>query len=124
MGISGQLRVRIIMRVRKFVVILSFGLGLLFTAAGIAPAQASSDSTRRVVRKLVPNYPELAKKMNLAGTVRVLATLAPDGTVRSLEAMGGNPVFIKAAEDSLYKWKFASAAVETKEVVELHFNPQ
>jgi len=112
------------MRVRKFVVILSFGLGLLSTAAGIAQGQASSDNTRRVVRKLVPNYPELAKRMNLTGTVRVLATVAPDGTVRSVEAMGGSPVLIKATEDSLYKWKFASAAVETKEIIELHFNPE
>jgi protein TonB len=112
------------MRVRNPVVILFFGLGLLLTSAGIAQGQASSDSTRRIVHKLMPNYPELAKKMNLTGTVRVLATVAPDGTVRSVEAMGGSPVLIKATEDSLYKWKFASAAVETKEVIELHFNPQ
>lgn len=112
------------MRVRNPVVILFFSLGLLFTSAGEAQGQASSDSARRIVRKVVPNYPELAKKMNLSGTVRVLATVAPDGTVRSVEATGGSPVLIKATEDSLYKWKFASAAVETKEVVELHFNPQ
>lgn len=112
------------MRICNRVVILFFSLGLLFASAGKAQGQASSDSTRRVVHKLVPNYPELAKKMNLTGTVKVLATVAPDGTVRSVEAIGGSPVLIKATEDSLYKWKFASAAVETKEVIELHFNPQ
>jgi len=112
------------MRRRNLVVILFFGLALLLASAGKAQDQVSSDSTRRVVRKVVPNYPELAKKMNLGGTVRILATVAPDGTVRSVEARGGSPLLIKAAEDSLYKWKFASAAVETKESVELHFNPQ
>lgn len=112
------------MRLRNRVVILFFGFGLLFASNGKAQGQASPVSARRIVRKLVPNYPELAKKMNLAGTVKVLATVAPDGTVRSVEAVGGSPLLIKAAEDSLYKWKFSSAAVETKEVIELHFNPQ
>ncbi len=112
------------MRLRNLVILLLFGLALLFASAGKAQTQASSDSTRRVVRKIVPNYPELAKKMNLTGTVRVLATVSPDGTVRSLQAMGGSPVLIKATEDSVYKWKFATAATETKEVVELHFNPE
>src|SRR6266542_2096792 len=109
------------MRLRNLVV-LFFGLALLFPAAGTAQAQASSDSNRRVLRKLVPNYPELAKRMNLTGTVRVLATVSPDGTVRSVAALGGSPVLIKATEDALYKWKFAPAALETKELIELHFN--
>lgn len=111
------------MRLRNLIV-LFFGLALLLASTGQAQGQAPSESTRRIVRKLVPNYPELAKRMNLAGTVRVLATVAPDGTVRRVEAMGGSPLLIKAAEDSLYKWKFATAAVETKELIELHFNPQ
>jgi TonB family protein len=123
MRTSGQLRVRI-MRRRNLVVILFFGLLLVFASAGKGQGQASSDSTRRVVHKVVPNYPELARKMNLTGTVRVLATVSPNGTVRSLQAMGGSPVLIKATEDSVYKWKFATAAVETKEVIELHFNPE
>jgi TonB family protein len=123
MRTSRQLRVRN-MRLRNLVILLLFGLALLFASAGKAQGQASSDSTRRVVHKVVPNYPELAKKMNLTGTVRVLATVSPDGTVRSLEAVGGSPVLIRATEDSVYKWKFATAATETKEVIELHFNPQ
>jgi TonB family protein len=112
------------MRLPNPVVVLFFGLALLFASVGKAQAQASSEGTRRVVRKVVPSYPELAKKMNLTGTVRVLATVSPDGTVRSLQAMGGSPVLIKATEDSVYKWKFATAATETKEVVELHFTPE
>lgn len=111
------------MRLRNLVVIFLgsvVALGLVGTVQG----QASSESARRIVRKIQPNYPELARKMGLTGTVRVLATVAPDGTVRTIEAMGGSPVLIKAAEDSIYKWKFASAAVETKEVIELRFNPQ
>jgi TonB family protein len=107
----------------RILIVLSFGLALLFLSAGTAQAQASSDSNRRVVRKLVPTYPDLARKMNLTGTVKVRATVARDGAVRSVEAIGGNPLLIRASEDALYKWKFAPAAAETKELIELHFNP-
>lgn len=110
------------MRLRNLMV-LFFGLPLLLASAAKGQAPASPDNARRVVRKLVPNYPELARKMKMSGTVKILATVAPDGTVRSVQPMGGSPVLIQASEDALHQWKFAPAAVETKEVIELHFNP-
>jgi TonB family protein len=68
-------------------------------------------------------YPELAKKMNLGGTVRVVAVVAPDGNVKSVEPVGGSPVLLKAAQDAVAKWKFAPGT-ESKEILELHFTPQ
>jgi len=54
----------------------------------------------------------------------VLATVAPDGTVRSVQPMGGSPVLIQSASDAVSKWKFAPASAESKELIELHFDPQ
>jgi TonB family protein len=79
---------------------------------------------RRILRKTMPNYPDIAKKMNLGGTVKVLATVAPDGTVKTVQPMGGSPLLIQAAEDAVYKWKFAPGNAESKEPVELHFNSE
>ena len=62
--------------------------------------------------------------MNLAGTVKVLAIVAPDGTVKSVQPMGGSPVLIQAAQDAVYKWKFAPASAESKEPLELRFDAQ
>ena len=84
--------------------------------------QPSAEGLRRIVRKAQPTYPEIAKRMNLSGTVRVIAVVATDGEVRSVEPLGGSPVLLKAAEDAVTKWKFA-AGPESKEIVELHFNP-
>jgi TonB family protein len=96
----------------------------LLGAGGSAQNQPSSetDSARRVVRKTTPAYPEIAKRMNLGGTVRVIAVVAADGNVKSVEPMGGSPVLIKAAEDAVAKWKFAPGG-ESREMVELHFTP-
>ena len=60
--------------------------------------------------------------MKLGGTVKVVAVVAADGNVKSVEPMGGSPVLLKAAEDAVAKWKFAPGS-ESKETVELHLNP-
>jgi TonB family protein len=109
------------MRVRRLLVL--FLLISCLVAAGMGQSQASS-AERRVVRKALPSYPEIAKRMNLTGTVKVLATVAPDGTVKSVQPMGGSPVLIQAAEDAVYKWKFVPASAESKEPIELRFDPQ
>src|SRR5438477_6827092 len=95
---------------------------LLGSASMAQNQQPSAEVLRRIVRKTLPIYPEIAKKMNLSGTVRVIAVVAPDGEVKSVEPLGGSPVLLKAAEDAVTKWKFA-AGPESKEIVELHFNP-
>ncbi len=84
--------------------------------------QTVPESGRKVVRKMPPLYPDIARKMNLVGTVRVVASVSADGGVKSVEPVGGSPVLIKAAEEAVVKWKFAPGG-ESKEVVEFHFNP-
>jgi TonB family protein len=84
--------------------------------------QSSTENVRRIVRQTAPSYPELARRMNLGGTVKVVAVVAADGNVKSVEPVGGSPVLIKAAQDAVAKWKFAPGA-ESKEIVELHFTP-
>jgi membrane protein involved in colicin uptake len=61
--------------------------------------------------------------MNIAGTVKVYAIIAPDGTVKSVEPVGGSPLLVQAAQDAISRWKFVPAAGESKELVELHFHP-
>jgi len=108
----------------QHVLILFLGSSTLFGPMGTAQGQQSStENVRRIVRQTAPMYPELAKKMNLGGTVRVVAVVAPDGNVKSVEPMGGSPVLLKAAQDAVAKWKFAPGT-ESKEILELHFTPQ
>lgn len=84
--------------------------------------QTSSESGRKVVRRLTPSYPEIAKKLSLGGTVKVVAVVAADGDVKSVEPKGGSPILLKAAEDAVAKWKFASGG-ESREIIEVRFAP-
>jgi TonB family protein len=99
---------------------------LLLTVSLPAPAQDSDagDHGRKVARRVQPVYPELAKQMRITGTVRLVAVVAPSGTVKLTQPVGGNPVLLKAAEDAVIKWKFVPAPEESKEIIELHFSPE
>jgi len=111
------------MRARHLLVLFLLLSGCLM-ASKTAQSQSSSPESRHVVRKALPVYPEIARRMNLVGTVKVVATVAPDGTVKSVQPMGGSPVLIQSASDAVSKWKFAPASAESKEVIEMHFDPQ
>src|SRR5258708_28072859 len=108
----------------RHLLILFFLLPCCFLALITAQSQSSSSESRHAVRKSLPVYPEIARRMNLTGTVKVLATVAPDRTVRSVQPMGGSPVLIQSASDAVSKWKFAPASAESKELIELHFDPR
>ena len=96
--------------------------GTLVCAADKPSDKSSTD--RKVVQRVVPAYPELARTANITGTVRLLVMVAPNGSVKSVQAIGGNPVLIRAAQDAVSNWKFSPATEETREPVELHFAPQ
>jgi membrane protein involved in colicin uptake len=54
--------------------------------------------------------------------VKLRATIAPNGSVKSIESVGGNPLLIKAAHEAVKKWRYAPAADETRESIELRFD--
>jgi len=62
--------------------------------------------------------------LNLEGLVKLRVTVAPEGSVKASEVVGGNPVLAKAAQDAVARWKWAAAPRETREIVELRFHPK
>ena len=108
----------------RCVAVLILALSYCFGPAGSAQGQQSSSNEggRRVVRKVNPTYPEEAKRLNLGGTVRVVAVVAPDGNVKKVEPVGGSPLLVQAAEGAISQWKYAPGA-ESRETIELHFTP-
>ncbi len=111
---------------RQAISISIIGL-LVFVAAFGATVNAQEEaitSARKIVSRVIPVYPELARRMNLEGSVKLLVIVAPNGTVKSIQAVGGSPVLLKAAENSVYKFRWAPAKDESKELVEMKFHPE
>lgn len=101
-----------------------FILLLLLPVVKAASAQDSDTprQVREVVHRVPPTYPDLARRLQISGMVRLRATVAPNGSVKFVEPVGGNPLLIKAAQEAVANWKYAPAPDETRELVEFRFN--
>jgi TonB family protein len=78
--------------------------------------------------KVRPVYPELARRMNLAGTVHVALVVDTTGKVISAKAVDGSPVLRGSAELAVKQWRFKPATMNGKPVtgsgtVAVTFNP-
>jgi TonB family protein len=100
----------------------TFRLLLLVCALGSFAQHEPSEGSRKILNRVAPQYPEIARSMNLAGNVKVEAVVAPNGIVKSVEVRGGHPVLVRAAESAIYKWKWAPASHETREPIEVRFD--
>jgi TonB family protein len=88
-----------------------------------ALAQSGPEEGKRKVKtKVAPSYPELAKRMNVTGRVKIEVIITPDGRVKSTRALGGHPLLVQACLDALKEWKFVAAPEETTQVVEFEFS--
>jgi periplasmic protein TonB len=60
----------------------------------------------RVLNRVNPVYPPLARQTRISGTVRLHAIIAKDGTVQQLEVMSGHPLLVQAALDAVRQWRY------------------
>jgi len=91
-------------------------------ACGFAQSGTTDESKRKVKIKTVPVYPELARRMNVTGKVKIEVVVTPDGRVKSTRVVGGHPLLVQACQDAVKEWKFVSAPEETTQVVEFEFH--
>jgi TonB family protein len=98
-------------------------IAILTFAPSHALAQETSESGRKLVSRVVPQYPNIARSMRIRGTVRADVLVAPNGKVTSIEVKGGHPLLAQAAQEALRQWKWEAASHETHETVELRFTP-
>jgi len=97
---------------------------ILFFAPSYCRAQDSADSGRKIVIKTPATYPTIARSMNIHGVVKLEAQVAPNGSVKSIAVKGGHPMLAQSAVTAVGHWKFEPAAHETKELIEIKFDPE
>jgi TonB family protein len=103
------------------------GLTLLLFLAAVSPSAAQVERVdrphRKVVRTSEPDYPKIVKHAHIGGSVRLNVTVLANGDVAKVEILGGNPIFAESATKAVLKWKYAPAASQTKEEVQINFTP-
>lgn len=85
---------------------------------------SAQEAARKVVNKAAAQYPSLARSMNIHGVVKLEALVEPNGVVKSVEVKGGHPLLTQSAVTAVGHWKFEPAPHETKELIEIKFEPE
>ena len=105
----------------KKIALAAFTATLAFSPA---PLLAQQEIKRKVKTQVEARYPELARKYNLAGHVRLSVVVTKDGNVKSCKVLGGNAVLANSAQEALKEWKFLPGTEETTETIEFEFKPK
>jgi protein TonB len=81
-------------------------------------------STGLLIKKVTPNYPQLAKQARIQGQVVLQAEISKEGTIQNLQLISGHPMLAPAAIEAVKQWRYKPyllngepVAVETQVVV-------
>jgi TonB family protein len=112
---------------------LSLWLGIVIMAAATLARPVSTQAqeevkaaelTRKARIKVAPEYPAVARGMNITGIVKLAVVVAPNGTVKNAKVVGGHPILVNAAMNAMKQWRFEPAPTESRGTVEFKFQPQ
>ena len=60
----------------------------------------------RIINRVQPVYPPLARQTRISGTVRLHAIIGKDGMIQQLEVMNGHPLLQQSALDAVRQWRY------------------
>lgn len=93
---------------------LIFAVGVCLAWAAGADAYSAHAEQVPIRQKNPPTYCPLAIQAALVGDVRLVAEIAQDGSVTSVQGSGAHALLCKCAEDDLRTWKFGPFASDQK----------
>jgi TonB family protein len=105
---------------KRWIIAAAVAAGLVASVYGAQQANVEEGKRKTKVKSPVA-YPELARRMKIAGKVKIEVMIAPDGHVKSARAVGGHPVLVQSCLDSVKDWKFEAAPEETTQIIEFNF---
>jgi periplasmic protein TonB len=96
------------------------------TAANIKPVRRSHMEEGRLLQKIQPLYPPIARQMHIQGEVVLNALIARDGSIEGLRAISGHPMLIPAAIQAVSQWRYKpyilnGAATEVETTIRVNF---
>jgi TonB family protein len=77
--------------------------------------------TRKSIKTVPPIYPAIAVKMRVEGTVKLDATIDPDGSVSDVKVVSGHALLVQAAVEAVKKWKYESGDGKSTQSVSVEF---
>jgi len=69
-----------------------------------------------LLHRVEPAYPTLPKQLGRDGRVELRAIIATDGTIQSLQVVGGDPLFYPSAMDAVRQWRYSPTVLNGQPV--------
>ena len=69
-----------------------------------------------LIRRVDPVYPAQAREKRLAGPVTVEATIAENGSVRTVKVVSGTALLADSAADAVRQWRYKPATLNGKAI--------
>lgn len=60
----------------------------------------------KLIHKVIPTYPALAKQARISGVVHLLGIIGKDGAIENLQVISGHPLLVRAALDAVRQWVY------------------
>jgi len=70
----------------------------------------------KLVNRVIPVYPPLAKAARISGVVHLVGIISKDGTIRNLQVISGHPLLTKAALDAVSQWVYKPTLLNNEAV--------
>lgn len=70
----------------------------------------------KLIYRVDPIYPALAKMIHKEGRVELHARISTDGSIQSLEVVAGDPLFIASALEAVRQWRYRSTILNGQPV--------
>jgi TonB family protein len=70
----------------------------------------------RLIRKVQPQYPEVARAAHVWGEVQLECVVGIDGRMVEVKVKSGNPLLTRAASDAVWQWVYESSRLNGKPI--------
>ncbi len=77
---------------------------------------SSGVQAAKIIKRVVPVYPDLARRTGISGVVRLQAIIAADGSISELTVLSGHPFLVRAAIDAVKQWRYRPTVLSGKPV--------
>ena len=81
------------------------------------PPRVSEMQLGGLIRRVIPEYPIIAKQMRLEGAVVLLATVGKDGRVEHVQPVSGPPLLVRPAMLAVQQWQYRPYLLNHEPVV-------
>jgi protein TonB len=82
------------------------------TMPEVQPRVSGGITEAKLIHRVDPPYPDVARQMHIEGNVEIRAVVAHDGQIKNPVAVSGPPMLRAAALDAVRKWRYEPSKLD------------